>query len=73
MEFLSQYVALDLFWIGLSFFLIGMSKGGFLLGSIALPILILVWPSQTQAARVTAIRGIQTHIQIGLESELATL
>jgi len=51
MEFLSQYAMLDLFWIGLSLFLIGMSKGGFPVGSIALPVLILVWPSQTQAAR----------------------
>ena len=51
MEFLSQYAVLDLFWIGLSLFLIGMSKGGFPVGTIALPILILVWPSQAQAAR----------------------
>jgi uncharacterized membrane protein YfcA len=51
MEFLSHYAALDLFWIGLSLFLIGMSKGGFPVGNIALPILILVWPAQAQAAR----------------------
>jgi uncharacterized membrane protein YfcA len=51
MEFLSQYALLDLFWIGLSLFLIGMSKGGFPVGNIALPILILVWPGQAQAAR----------------------
>ncbi len=51
MEFLSEYVALDLCWIGLSLFLIGMSKGGFPVGAIALPVLILVWPAQAQAAR----------------------
>lgn len=51
MDFLSQYEFLDLFWIGLSLFLIGMSKGGFPVGAVALPILILVWPSQAQAAR----------------------
>ena len=51
MDFLSHYAATDLFWIGLSLFLIGMSKGGFPVGTIALPVLILVWPSQTQAAR----------------------
>jgi len=51
MEFLSQYAALDLFWIGLSLFLVGMSKGGFPVGAIALPILILVWPMQAHAAR----------------------
>jgi uncharacterized membrane protein YfcA len=50
-DFLSLYSALDLFWIGLSLFLIGMSKGGFPVGSIALPILILVWPEPAQAAR----------------------
>ncbi len=51
MEFLAAYDFLDLFWIGLSLFLIGMSKGGFPVGAIALPILILVWPSQASAAR----------------------
>ena len=51
MEFLAAYNALDLFWIGLSLFLIGMSKGGFPVGAIALPILIIVWPAQAQAAR----------------------
>lgn len=51
MEFLAQYGMSDLFWIGLSLFLIGMSKGGFPVGAIALPILILVWPAQAQAAR----------------------
>lgn len=51
MEFLSDYSMIDLFWVGLSLFLIGMSKGGFPVGTIALPILILMWPSQAQAAR----------------------
>jgi uncharacterized membrane protein YfcA len=51
MEFLCEYAVLDLFWIGLSLFMIGMSKGGFPVGAIALPILILVWPAQAQAAR----------------------
>ena len=51
MEFLSQYAGLDLFWIGLSLFMIGMSKGGFPVGAIALPVLILVWPTQAQSAR----------------------
>ena len=51
MDFLSQYGASDLFWIGMGLFLMGMSKGGFPVGNIALPILILVWPTQTQAAR----------------------
>lgn len=51
MEFVSQYALSDLFWIGLSLFLIGMSKGGFPVGAIALPVLILVWPAQAEAAR----------------------
>jgi uncharacterized membrane protein YfcA len=51
MDFLAAYSLLDLFWIGLSLFLIGMSKGGFPVGAVALPILILVWPSQAEAAR----------------------
>jgi len=51
MDFIAQYAASDLFWIGLGLFLIGMSKGGFPVGTLALPLLILVWPTQTQAAR----------------------
>lgn len=51
MDFLSQFAALDLFWIGLALFLIGMGKGGFPVGAVALPLLILVWPAQAQAAR----------------------
>ncbi|MEI6891013.1 MAG: sulfite exporter TauE/SafE family protein [Pontiella sp.] len=51
MEFLAAYSMLDLFWIGLSLFLIGMSKGGFPVGAVALPVLILVWPAQANAAR----------------------
>ena len=51
MDFLAAYSLLDLFWIGLSLFLIGMSKGGFPVGAVALPILILVWPAQAHAAR----------------------
>jgi uncharacterized membrane protein YfcA len=50
-DFLSLYSGLDLFLIGLSLFLIGMSKGGFPVGAVALPVLILVWPEQAQAAR----------------------
>ncbi|MBN2685843.1 MAG: sulfite exporter TauE/SafE family protein [Pontiellaceae bacterium] len=46
-----EFSSVDLFWIGLSLFLTGMGKGGFPVGSIALPLLILMWPAQTQAAR----------------------
>ncbi|NQT94348.1 MAG: sulfite exporter TauE/SafE family protein [Lentisphaerae bacterium] len=38
-------------WIVLSVFLMGMSKGGFPAGAIALPLLVLIWPSETDAAR----------------------
>jgi len=48
---LLSFTSAGLFWIGLSLFLTGMAKGGFPVGSIALPLLILMWPAQTQAAR----------------------
>jgi len=51
MDFLAHYTGTDLFWIGLSLFLIGMSKGGFPVGSLALPLLILIWPIQAHSAR----------------------
>jgi len=51
MEFVTQFAGADLFWIGLSLFLIGMAKGGFPVGAVALPVLILVWPVPAQAAR----------------------
>lgn len=41
----------ELFWIGLPLFLLGMAKGGFPVGSIALPLLILMWPEEQGAAR----------------------
>ena len=41
----------EIFWVALSIFLLGMSKGGFPVGVIALPLLILVWPEQAQAGR----------------------
>jgi len=48
---LLDYTIADLGWIGLSVLLLAMSKGGFPVGSIALPVLILVWPNQAKAAR----------------------
>ena len=48
---LTEYGGVDLFWIGLSLFLLAMSKGGFPVGTIALPLLILVWPEQGATAR----------------------
>jgi len=51
MEFLSAYHYTDLGWIALSLLLTAMAKGGFPVGSIAMPLLILLWPGQTQAAR----------------------
>ena len=38
-------------WMGVAVFLLGMSKGGFPVGAIALPVLILIWPDQTHAAK----------------------
>ena len=41
----------DAYWIGASVFLLGMSKGGFPVGSIALPLLVLAWPEKQESAR----------------------
>ena len=38
-------------WIGLSILLMGMNKGGFPVGNIALPLLILVWPGDVEPAK----------------------
>lgn len=51
MDILAAYSITDLFWIALSILLTGMGKGGFPVGSIATPLLILMWPGQSQAAR----------------------
>ncbi|OPZ29357.1 MAG: Sulfite exporter TauE/SafE [Lentisphaerae bacterium ADurb.BinA184] len=40
-----------LFWIGLSVLILAMSKGGFPVGPIAVPALVLCWPHQVTAAR----------------------
>ncbi len=45
------HTAAEFIWIALSIFLLGMSKGGFPVGAIALPLLILLWPDQTHAAK----------------------
>lgn len=50
-EILTTYSYIDLAWIALSLFLIAMSKGGFPVGSIAMPLLVLMWPAQAGAAR----------------------
>ncbi len=51
MEILAQYTPGEIAAIALSLLLLGMSKGGFPVGSIALPLLVLAWPSQANAAR----------------------
>lgn len=38
-------------WIALSVFLLGMAKGGFPIGNVVLPLLILLWPAPDGAAR----------------------
>ena len=48
---LDTYSLVELIWIALCIMLIGMSKGGFPVGSIALPILILIWPGQAEPAK----------------------
>ena len=46
-----SFGAVEFCWIALSVFLLGMSKGGFPVGGIALPVMILVWPDQVRAAK----------------------
>jgi uncharacterized membrane protein YfcA len=48
---LGQHTVSDLVWVGLSILLLAMSKGGFPVGPVALPMLILVWPREAGAAR----------------------
>lgn len=50
-DILAHYTLVDLGWIALSLYLIGMSKGGFPVGSIAMPLLVLMWPAEAGAAR----------------------
>ena len=51
LEYLTQYAWTEVAWIAAAVFLMGVSKGGFPLGGLAMPILILMWPEQATAAR----------------------
>jgi hypothetical protein len=51
MAILDNYSLVELTWIAFAIMLIGMSKGGFPVGSIALPALILVWPDRVEPAK----------------------
>lgn len=51
MQILQDYTTIELLWIAFSVLLLGMTKGGFPVGPIALPLLILVWPVQAGAAK----------------------
>ncbi|MBT3380315.1 MAG: sulfite exporter TauE/SafE family protein [Lentisphaerae bacterium] len=46
-----SYGMSQLFWLALCILMIGMHKGGFPVGGIALPLMILIWPNQASAAR----------------------
>lgn len=48
---INTYGLAGLGWIALSLFLTSTSKGGFPVGSIAIPLLVLMWPTETGAAR----------------------
>ncbi len=49
---LTQFELSELLWIGVAVFLLGVGKGGFPLGGLAMPILILMWPDPALAARI---------------------
>ncbi len=53
MDILDTYSLSSLTWVACSLLLLGMSKGGFPVGSIAMPLLILAWPSRVDAARAS--------------------
>ena len=42
---------LNLLWLAFSVFLLGMAKGGFPIGNVALPLIILSWPASAEATR----------------------
>jgi len=46
-----DYSSTELIWVAVSVLLLGMSKGGFPVGSIALPVIVLVWPDEAEAGR----------------------
>jgi hypothetical protein len=48
------YTTTQLTVIALSIFLLGMAKGGFPIGAIALPILVLIWPQEAGGAKQVA-------------------
>ncbi len=41
----------NLLWLALSVFLLGMAKGGFPIGNVALPLIVLSWPASAEATR----------------------
>lgn len=51
MGLLSEYSTLHLIWICGAVFLLGMSKGGFPVGSIAIPLLVLIWPGEDEPGK----------------------
>lgn len=51
---LETYNAAQLTGVAVSVFLLGMSKGGFPIGAVALPALILIWPKEAGGAKQVA-------------------
>ncbi len=45
------YTTWDMIWLALSVFLLGMGKGGFPIGPVALPLLVLLWPGHNGGPR----------------------
>ena len=48
---MDSYELTNLIWVGVCLLLLGMSKGGFPVGSIALPLLVLIWPHGKEPAK----------------------
>jgi hypothetical protein len=51
LEVIRQFSAFELFWVALAVFLYALNKGGFPVSSIAVPLLVLFWPSSSEPAK----------------------
>ncbi len=51
MGFLSEYSMVELICVAGAVFMLGMSKGGFPVGVVAIPLLVLIWPGENEPGK----------------------
>ncbi len=51
LEVIGHLSGIEIMWIALAVFLYALNKGGFPVSSIALPLLVLIWPDQVEPAK----------------------